>query len=279
MSTSIETVRTAEVQVDGYTTRYLEAGRPGGIPVVLLHGSGPGVSAMTNWSRTIPALAERFHVLAPEMLGFGGTDRARDLAYTFNAWVDHVVGFLDALGIERAHLVGNSLGGVITLHTVLRHRERVGRIVLMGAPGLGMQMTTGLKTLRAYEPSLEAMDALLRQYFAFDQALVTPELVQARFEASARDGELENYRAIHAGQGSPDNLAFDEEWIRTLDVPALLVHGREDQVIGPEVAWTMSRTLPNAELHIYPSCGHWAQLEHADAFNRLVGDFFQEGRV
>ncbi|MGW0577453.1 alpha/beta fold hydrolase, partial [Streptomyces sp. NPDC002920] len=148
---STEALSTAEVRVDGYTTRYLEAGQHGGTPVVLLHGSGPGVSAATNWSATIPALAERFHVYAPEMLGFGGTDRARELAYTTNGWVDHVVGFLDALGIAKAHLVGNSLGGVVTLHTVLRHRDRVGRIVLMGTPGLGMRMTAGLKALRAYE--------------------------------------------------------------------------------------------------------------------------------
>ncbi|MGW0584700.1 alpha/beta fold hydrolase [Streptomyces sp. NPDC002920] len=143
----------------------------------------------------------------------------------------------------------------------------------MGTPGLGMRMTAGLKALRAYEPSMPNMDALLRDHFAHDRAIVTPELVRARYEASARPGEPENYRAIHTGMTSRENLPFAEDWIRALDVPALLVHGRDDRVVVPEVAWTMAGLLPDAELHLYPRCGHWTQLEHAEAFNRLVGDF------
>lgn len=266
-------IATETVAVDGVHTRYLSAGE--GDPVVLLHGSGPGVSAATNWSRTIPALAERFWVLAPEMLGFGGTDRAE--SYTIDAWVDHLTGFLDALGLQSAHLVGNSLGGVVTLHTARRHPERIRRMVLMGAPGLGMRMTPGLKALRAYEPTEQNMRDLLTGHFAFDPALVDDALVRDRYQASAIPGELENYRAIHRGQVAPENVAFEEDWVGRLNLPALLVHGREDQVIDAGVAWTMAGLLPDAELHVFPRCGHWAQLEHADRFNRLVGDFLAVG--
>lgn len=267
--------RIGVIDVAGHRTRYLEAGA--GAPLVLLHGSGPGVSAETNWSRTVPALAERFHVYAPEMLGFGGTDRVP--SYTVDTWVGHVVGFLDAVGIARASVVGNSLGGVVTLHLARRHPERLCRMLLMGAPGVGMRMTPGLKALRAYEPSLDGMRALLTEHFAVDPRIVTEDLVRARYEASARPGEAENYRAIHAGQMAPENLPLREDWVRALQVPALLVHGREDQVIDARIAWTMANLLPDAELHLFPRCGHWAQIECADAFNTLAGDFFaREGQ-
>lgn len=272
MTATLDRPRSATVEAGGYRTRYLEQGE--GEPVVLLHGSGPGVSADSNWSRTIPALARRFRVLAPEMVGFGDTDRAEGLRYTMRTWVDHVVAFLDALQIPRAGIVGNSLGGMVTLLLARHHPDRVRRMVLMGSPGVGVRMTEGLRALRAYEPSPEAMRDLLRTHFAYDPELVTDDLVRVRYEASARPGEADNYRAIHKGQMSPDNEPFTEELVRGIDVPALLVHGRDDRVLDAELSWRMAGLLPNAELHVFPRCGHWAQLEHAEAFNELVGDFF-----
>ncbi|WP_067903036.1 alpha/beta fold hydrolase [Nocardia vaccinii] len=275
---SVETSATwasATVEVGSHSTHYLEAGA--GAPIVLLHGSGPGVSSATNWSRTIPALAQRFRVLAPEMLGFGGTARLEGQEYSMDMWVDQVIGFLDAIGLDRACFVGNSLGGVVTLQLAMRYPERIERMVLMGAPGVGMTMTEGLKALRAYEPSLENMRELLTKHFAYNPAIVTDELIRARYHASAAPGELENYRAIHRGQVSKVNQPLTAEAVRGIDAPALVVHGREDRVVSPEVAWTMANLIPDAELHLFPRCGHWTQLEHADEFNRLVGDFFARG--
>ena len=268
-------VRSRQIDAAGHSTRFLEAGD--GPPVVLLHGSGPGVSAETNWSLTIPALAERFHILAPELVGFGGTSRADGLRYTLDLWVDHLLGFLDAVGLERVAVVGNSLGGIVTLHTAIRSPERLERIVLMGAPGIGMRMTPGLKALRAYEPSIEAMRDLLTEHFAYDRSIVSDDMIRRRYEASAIPGEAENYRAIHRGQASPDNPPLTEESVRAIEVPALLVHGRDDQVLDPQIAWTMANLLPDAELHLFPCCGHWAQIEHADGFNQIVGAFLARG--
>jgi pimeloyl-ACP methyl ester carboxylesterase len=163
---------------------------------------------------------------------------------------------------------------MVTLLLARQHPERVRRMVLMGSPGLGLRMTDGLRALRAYEPSVEAMRDLLRTHFAYDPDLVTEELVRTRYEASARPGEHENYRAIHKGQASPDNEPFTEELVRGIDVPALLVHGRDDRVLDAELSWRMAGLLPDAELHVFPRCGHWAQLEHAEAFNELVTGFF-----
>jgi pimeloyl-ACP methyl ester carboxylesterase len=260
------------VKVNGINTHYLEEGE--GEPVVLLHGSGPGVSAEANWDSTIRALATRYRVFAPDMVGFGQTDRASGLDYRLSTWVEHVAGFLSAVGVQRANIVGNSLGGIVALFVASQYPERVARLVLMGSPGIGMRMTDGLRALRAYRPSLDGMRDLLQTYFTNDPSVATEELVRMRYEASALPGEQENYEAIHAGQTSRENSPLTEEMVRAMTAPTLLVHGRDDLVLSPQISWTMSQLLPNADLHIFHGCGHWAHLERAEDFTHLVGDFF-----
>lgn len=272
--TTMRGVESKFIDAGGVKTHYLEAGT--GEPVVLLHGSGPGVTAESNWSKTILALAERYRVIAPEMVGFGATDRSPELHYRMSTWVDHVVAFLDALKLPSVNIVGNSLGGMVGIFTALGHSHRVRRMVLMGTPGIGLRMTDGLKALRAYEPSLENMRDLLRTHFAYDPAVATDDLVRRRYEASADPAEQENYRAIHRGQTAPDNPSLDEDVVRRIDVPTLLVHGRDDRVLSADISWNMVRLLPRADLHVFHRCGHWAQLERTTEFNRLVSDFFAD---
>jgi 2-hydroxymuconate-semialdehyde hydrolase/2-hydroxy-6-oxo-octa-2,4-dienoate hydrolase len=256
----------------GIRTSYLEAGS--GDPVLMLHGSGPGVSATANWQHNIGPLAEKFHVLAPDIVGFGATERPTDIVYSLRAWTDHVWAFLDALGIEKTGIVGNSLGGRIALQMATDRPERISRMVLMGSPGVGMSLTEGLQALRAYEPSHDAMRALLRNYFAVDPTLITDELVAIRYEASVADGAYEAYRAMffdprHKGS----ELGITEEDVRAIGTPALLVHGREDKVVPLSVSVSMLDLLPNADLHVFSHCGHWTQIERADEFSALVKDY------
>ncbi len=258
----------------GIQTSYLEAGS--GDPVLMLHGSGPGVSATANWQHNIGPLAEKFHVLAPDIVGFGATERPTDVVYSLRAWTDHVWAFLDALGIEKTAIVGNSLGGRIALQMATDRPERISRMVLMGSPGVGMTPTEGLAALRAYEPSHDAMRALLRNYFAVDPTLITDELVAIRYEASVADGAYEAYRAMffdprHTGS----ELGITEDEVRAITTPALLVHGREDKVVPMQVSVTMLGLLPNADLHVFSHCGHWTQIERADEFSALVSDFLR----
>jgi 2-hydroxymuconate-semialdehyde hydrolase/2-hydroxy-6-oxo-octa-2,4-dienoate hydrolase len=262
------------IDAGGIQTSYLEAGS--GAPVLMLHGSGPGVSALANWQYNIPPLAEKFDVLAPDIVGFGATDRPADIVYSLRAWTDHVWTFLDAHGIEKTAIVGNSLGGRIALQMATDRPERISRMVLMGSPGVGMSLTEGLQALRAYEPSHDAMRALLRNYFAVDPTLITDELVAIRYEASVADGAYEAYRAMffdarHKGS----ELAITEDEVRAITTPALLVHGREDKVVPLSVSVTMVDLLPNADLHVFSHCGHWTQIERADEFSALVSDFLQ----
>lgn len=265
------------IDVDGVTagpvdTFYLDAGS--GDPVLLLHGSGPGVSAWANWQRTIPGLSEHFRVLAPDIVGYGATARPDDVRYSLRTWTDHVLGFMDALGIERASLVGNSLGGRLSLALAEEHPDRVARMVLMGSPGVGMTITDGLRALRGYEPSMANMRALLLDYFAVDKAIITEDLVRIRYEASV--DTFDAYRAMffdprHAG----NDLAITEEQVRSIHTPALLVHGREDKVVPPAVSWAMVNLLPDADLHVFARCGHWTQIERAAEFTELVAGFLK----
>ncbi|SPM34840.1 Lysophospholipase, alpha-beta hydrolase superfamily [Mycobacterium rhizamassiliense] len=258
----------------GIKTSYLDAGS--GEPLLMLHGSGPGVSATANWQYNIEPLSRRFHVLAPDIVGFGATERPEHVVYSLRNWTDHVWAFLDAQNIERTTIVGNSLGGRIALQMATDHPERVRRMVLMGAPGVGMTPTEGLTALRAYEPSHEAMRNLLRNYFAVDPSLITDELVAIRYEASIADGAYEAYRAMFFDpryKGSELGITVEE--VRAINTPTLLVHGREDQVVPLAVSVTMLDLLPNADLHVFSRCGHWTQIERADEFSALVADYLE----
>jgi pimeloyl-ACP methyl ester carboxylesterase len=260
------------IAAGGIKTSYLEAGS--GEPVIMLHGSGPGVSGLANWQYNIHALAQRFHVLAPDIVGFGATERPDDIIYSLRTWTDHVWAFLDAHDIGKTAIVGNSLGGRIALQMATDRPDRITKMVLMGAPGVGMTLTDGLIALRGYEPSREAMRDLLRAYFAVNPAMITDDLVETRYAASIADGAYEAYRTMfydprHAGS----ELDITEDEVRAIATPTLLVHGREDKVVPVQVSMTMLGLLPNADLHVFSACGHWTQIERADEFSVLIADY------
>jgi pimeloyl-ACP methyl ester carboxylesterase len=213
-------------------------------------------------------------VLAPDLVGFGYTERPGDVHYSLETWRDHVWAFLDALGLERVSIVGNSLGGRIALAMAGQHPERVERMVLMGAPGVGMTLTEGLKALRAYQPSEDSMRRLLLDCFAVDKSIITDDLVRTRYEASVAPGAFEAYRDMFfSPEHSGSQLGITEEQASAIGTRTLLLHGLQDKVVPVEVAWTMLRLLPNADLAVFARCGHWTQIERADDFNNLVGDF------
>ena len=248
-----------------------------GSPVLMIHGSGPGVSAWANWRLSLPALAQHRRVIAPDMVGFGFSDRPQGHAYTMANWVAQAVGVLDALEIERADLVGNSFGGALALALAIRHPQRVRRLVLMGSVGVPFDITPGLDAVWGHEPSLKAMRALL-DVFAHDTRLATDELAQLRHEASIRPGFHESFAAMFPAprQRWVDAMCSSEADIRALPHETLVLHGREDRVIPLANSLTLAQWIPNSQLHVFGHCGHWTQIEHAARFNRLVGDFLAE---
>ncbi len=248
-----------------------------GPPVLMIHGSGPGVSAWVNWRLVMPSLAERFRVIAPDMVGFGFTERPVGAVYGMDTWVRHAVDLLDALDIEAANIVGNSFGGGLALALAIRHPARVRKLVLMGSVGVHFAITPGLDSVWGYTPSLQNMRRLM-DLFAYDRTLVTDELARLRYEASIRPGFQESFSAMFPAprQRGVDGLVSREEDIRALSNETLVIHGREDQIIPLSNSLTLAQWISRSQLHVFGRCGHWTQIEHAARFARLVGDFLSE---
>jgi pimeloyl-ACP methyl ester carboxylesterase len=230
------------------------------------------VSAWANWRGTIPILAERFHVLAPDLVGFGYSERPEGIVYGKELWVEHVLAFLEAKGIARCSVVGNSLGGALALALALRRPELIERMVLMGAAALPFPVGEGLAAVWGYEPSEERMRTLISRYFVFDASIATDDLVRLRHQATLQPGFQESYRTMFPApfQRHLDALVTSEDAIATIAAPTLLIHGREDAVIPVDVSQRLFGLLPNAQLHLFGKCGHWTQIEYAAEFNALA---------
>jgi len=261
------------IEVNGVLTNYHDVGQ-GPQTVVLIHGSGPGVSAWANWRLTLPALAERFRVVAPDIPGFGYTERPEGARYDLENWTQHLLGFLDALGLENVCLVGNSFGGALALSMTTTRPERVSKLVLMGSVGVPFQITPGLDKVWGFEPSLDNMRELF-EVFAYDQSRMTDELAESRLRAATRPGVQEAFSSMFPAprQQGVDGLTVDEDLIAGIDKPTLVIHGRDDQVIPLENSLRLTTLIGPSQLHVFGQCGHWVQIEHADAFNRIVEDF------
>ena len=233
------------------------------------------MTAYANWRGVIPDLAKHFTCYAPDTLGFGYTDFPADIqGFSMQRWVAHLIGFMDALGIEKAHFIGNSYGGALALALAIHHPERVGAMVLMGAAGLPFPISQGLEAVWGYQPSVEAMRELMC-IFAHDPALVKEEIVRSRYEASIRPGAQEAYGSLFPAprQRWLDALASDEADLRALIHPTLLIHGREDVIVPAMQSIRFNQLIPNSELHVFGGCGHWTQIEKRERFIAMVTDF------
>ena len=263
----------------GIETNYHDVGEVSGngAPVLLIHGSGPGVTAWANWRLVLPELAKTCRAIAPDMLGFGYTERPAGVEYSVDRWVDHAIALLDALGIEQTDLIGNSFGGAIALAMAIRHPQRVRRLVLMGSVGVPFPMTAELDAVWGYEPSLQAMRGLL-DIFAYDRSLVTDELAELRYQASIRPGFQESFSAMFPAprQRWVDAMASAEADIRAIQHKTLVIHGRDDRVIPLANSITLNRWIDDSQLHVFGRCGHWVQIEHNRDFNQLVSNFLAE---
>ena len=265
------------IRTGAFHTNVHDLGQGGGRPLLMIHGSGPGVSAYANWRLAMPVLSKARRVIAPDMVGFGFTDRPAGIAYSMDVWVKQAIDLMDSMDLPQVDLVGNSFGGGLSLALAIRHPQRVRRLVLMGSVGVPFPITKGLDDVWGYTPSIEAMRGLL-DCFAYSRELVNDELAQLRYQASIRPGFQESFSAMFPAprQRWVDAMASAEARIRQLPHETLVLHGREDKVIPLSNALTLAQWIPKVQLHVFGHCGHWTQIEHADRFNRLVGDFLAE---
>lgn len=256
----------------GYRTNYHDHGT--GPAMLVLHGSGAGVCAWANWRTFIPAMQDRFRVIAPDLVGFGYTETPADFEFRFmDSWVEQIIALLDALGIEKAHVVGNSFGGSLALWLAWKHPGRFDRLVLMGPGGWPAKVNANLELLWDFKPTAEHMKAAM-SVMAWDKSLVTDELIAMRLKACSRPGALDHFHKLFPAprQRWLDAQTLPIHALQGITHPTLLVHGRDDVVVEPQVSWNLHQHLPNSELHTIAKCGHWTMIEHGPRFRQLVGD-------
>jgi 2-hydroxy-6-oxonona-2,4-dienedioate hydrolase len=270
------------VDTASWRLHYNEAGS--GHPVIMLHGSGPGATGWSNFAPNIRSLAESFRVLALDAPGWGGSTPGLPEHY------DHpnaVLELMDALGIEQAALVGNSMGGATALTFASRYPDRISHLVTMGSGALteiptsfgpGDGPSEGLKILfDCYRhPTLEKMTGLA-EIMTFDSRHASAELAQQRLDnALAHPEHLENF-LTGLTTGGPVRTRATLSEAASITTPTLLIHGRDDRVVSFEYSLRVLGVIPDSRLVLFNRCGHWAQLEHAEEFNRLVTDFIAHG--
>ena len=272
------------------TLNYYEAGAAtdlgGGLPLVMLHGGGPGASSWSNFGASLPGFAQDFRVLLVDQPGFGDSDKPEVVGNYFRHSAGYLRALLDELGIERIHLLGNSLGGGTAARFALENPKRVGRLVLMGPGGLNLNVlsadpTEGVKRLMdfAADPTREALRAFIST-MVVDQSLVTDALVEERYADATKPGAREAMASMGASFWNPDTFEDGMLWreAHRIRQHTLLTWGREDRVNPLDGALAALKLIPKASLHVFPGCGHWAQVEAAEEFREVATAFLARHR-
>lgn len=240
--------------------------------LLLLHGTAPGTTADSNFAHLRPALTE-YEVLAPDLLGFGDSPKSSDTAYGPQLWVDQATNLLGACGGSDVVVVGNSMGARVALSLAALMPEQIRGLVLMSAR-LHPSTSPAQELIRSYHPDRDAMAELLRECFATDPATVTPEMVEARYLASALPGAHEALQTFFAALPSA-GPGLSRPQLQALEVPALVIAGRGDRVVPYSNSIELAGLLPRADVHILGGTGHWLQIERAKTFTALLKDFIE----
>jgi pimeloyl-ACP methyl ester carboxylesterase len=271
-----------EIQASKGMLRYHEAGD--GPPLVLLHGSGPGVTGWRNFRGNFALFAEHFHCYILEFPGFGVSDDFG--GHPMMTALDAVVEFMDLLKIDKADFIGNSMGGGVALSYAMAHADRVGKIVTIG--GIGRNIFSpgpgeGIKLLQEFTeaPTRERLIQWLESMVYDKEKMVTEELIQERWEQATEPSTLESARRMYGKAAfaamvqAMNNSDAPPQWamLHKVTAPTLLTWGRDDRVSPLDMALVPMRTMPNAELHVFPNSGHWAMIEQKEAFEDVVLHF------
>jgi len=271
------TVQEQRVPTGNVETHVWTAGERTSPALVLLHGGGPGASAAANWRQVLPDLAQDFFVIAPDLIGFGETTLPpRPWPRSWAAWmgwrVEQVLRLLDALGVDRAHLVGNSMGGYLTLQLLIEAPDRFGPSILMGPAGGAFTPGPELALMRAFnaDPRPARLKQVFRSFVYSDDSLPgLDELVNQRFALATRPEAMEAYEAM-MGEGP---VPLPPTLLSRIPHPVLILHGRFDRIVPLESSIWLLQHLKHAELKVYDRCGHWVQLERWESMRDDIRSF------
>lgn len=253
---------------------YNEAGS--GEPVIMLHGGGPGASGWSNYQRNIAALSDSYRVLLVDLPGFGKSDYLALHESLPTVAARAVRDLMNTLGLDKANLVGNSMGGATSVTFAIDYPDRVDKLVLMGAAGFHLKSTfvptptEGIKVLNqvAKSPTKEGMRLI--DLMVYDSSFLTDELLDQRLDAA-----LANFRPDVVNEPPPPWRDFTQD-LGKVKAKTLVIWGRDDRVVPFDGCLQYLWGLPDAQLHVFSKCGHWAQFEHPEEFNELVASFLKQ---
>ena len=270
------------IRVGDVEVRYWEEGV--GESVLLIHGLGASIE---TWEPTLPVLAKRHRAIAVDLVGFGYTDKPA-ARYTVDYLVDFLCNFMDTVGVDRAAIVGHSMGGALALRMAIRHPQRVGKLVLVDAAGLSGKASLPQRLLSLplvgelfLSPKREKTRAALLPFF-FDKTLLTDAFVELNYylisQPGARRAYLSTVRNLASITG-PRRSVLDgiTERLEEIKVPTLVIWGSEDELVPVAHAEEARERIKGARIRILPACGHLPMLEQPAAFTGMVADFLAGG--
>ena len=275
------TITSRHVRTGKYTTWINEAGDKNNEAILFLHGSGPGVTSIANWSYALNDCGSNFYCLAPDLYGFAQSDHPDEPLKNRQAWMDcwieQLIELIDYYELQKVHLVGNSLGCSIAMELLLEYPERFDRVVLMGPGGTpNTKLSFELARAKAFydNPSKKRLQQIMG-WFVYDKEAMQPiidSLTDSRFENAMREEVRRSNNSIFATAAVPIPTVA----LKRIENPILLVHGRDDKVCSIESSYYLLEHLNNAQLHVFSQCGHWTQIEKKDEFNFLIQQFFSK---
>jgi pimeloyl-ACP methyl ester carboxylesterase len=259
-----------QVEAAGHRLHYLEAGA--GPPLVLVHGLGADVR---TWRFAIPALASNFHVYAIDLLGFGRSDKPQ-IPYRIGTLVEALTGFLDAVGIDKTSIVGNSLGGWVATLFATVHPDRLSKLVLVDSAGYGEEPAQMVRDyLSQFDPSTVATaERFLSSMNPEDQRMVEAAAVAYFARRLSRDDGHAVASLVESIMRGEDTLGPE---VKQIHAPTLVIWGRNDPIIPLRIGQALANDIPNARAVVLDGCGHRPQTECAPAFNRAVQEFLGPG--
>lgn len=247
--------------------------------IIMLHGSGPGASGWANFNRNIDTFVDAgYRVIFMDCPGWSKSDPVVSTGSRSNLNANALKGFVNALGLDRVHLVGNSMGGHTAVAFALDNPERVGKLVLMGGGTGGVSSfvpmpTEGIKLIGGVyrDPTLENLKKMMT-VFVYDSSALTEDLIQGRLDNMLKQREhLENF--VKSVEANPKQFPDFGHRLSEIKAQTLVIWGRNDRFVPMDTGLRLIAGIPNSELHVFNACGHWAQWEHAEKFNRMVLDF------
>lgn len=248
--------------------------------VIMLHGSGPGATSWANFSRNITPLTEAgYRVILLDFPGWGESDPiVCDAGSRAELNASALKGLMDAVELDRAHLIGNSMGAHSAVAFALANPARVGKLILMGGGAGGRSLfapspTEGIKLIQALyrDPTIDNLKRMMNT-FVYDTKSLTEDLFKLRLDNMlARRYHLENF--IKSAEINPNQYPDVGPRLSEIAASVLVIWGRDDRFVPMDTGLRLIGGIPDVQMHIFNRCGHWAQWEHADAFNRMVKDF------